>query len=149
MAAAAGERSPDVNGASELAVFGASASRIYRIMEYTQRVAIRTGLGESAFWILSALASERRHGYGLIEEVRRASNGEVVLKVATLYAVLERLERDGWATRDGEEVVDGRLRRYFRITDQGHATLAEELDRLESRGRYARFAIKTFKGATS
>ena len=46
-----------------------------------------------------------------------ALKGESELKVATLYAALERLEREGLVAVDGDEAVDGRLRRYFRLTD--------------------------------
>lgn len=92
----------------------------------------------STFWILLALAGGRRHGYAIIEEVRTLSDGRFVLKVPTLYAALDRLSRDGLVLDDGEEAVGGRLRRYFRITDEGTAQLAAEATRMVSDAQTAR-----------
>ncbi|WP_136709944.1 PadR family transcriptional regulator [Agromyces sp. H66] len=96
---------------------------------------------EPTFWTLVSLSGGRRHGYALMEEVRDASEGRVELKVATLYAVLERLQREGLVAADGDEVVDGRLRRYFRMTGLGEQSLAAELERMESAARLARVRL--------
>lgn len=93
---------------------------------------------EPTFWTLVSLSGGRRHGYALIQEVRDASDGRVELKVATLYAVLERLQREGLVAADGDEAVDGRLRRYFRITELGEQAVAAELERMEAAARLAR-----------
>lgn len=95
---------------------------------------------ETAFWILTALASGRRHGYALISEVERLSAGVVVLRVTTLYTSLERLERDGRIPSSGEEVVEGRARRY-EIADRGRDELATEADRLAARAAAARASM--------
>ena len=97
---------------------------------------------DSTFWILTALASERRHGYSLIQEIKALSHGELVVKVATLYGALDRLEKQGLVAPDGDEVVEGRLRRYFRITDEGSGRLAQELSRLEAKAARARTALR-------
>jgi DNA-binding PadR family transcriptional regulator len=81
---------------------------------------------EPTFLVLAALAGERRHGYGVIQEVERLSNGETRLRAGTLYATLDRLGHEGLVAPAGEEVVDGRLRRYYRLTAQGSATLGTE-----------------------
>lgn len=83
-------------------------------------------LTPSAFWILTVLASGRRHGYDILRETQTASEGRVSLKVATLYAALERLESEGSIRADGDEIVDGRARRYFVLTDQGASRLDAE-----------------------
>ena len=44
---------------------------------------------------------------------------------------------DGLVAADGEEVVDGRLRRYYRLTDDGAVELAAEVDRLRNRAEAA------------
>lgn len=98
-------------------------------------------LGETAFWILATLADERRHGYAIMREIERASGGEVSVKVATLYAALERLERTGWVSADGDEVVDGRARRYYRLTPAGLDRLSAEVRRIEARANAARASI--------
>ena len=62
--------------------------------------------------------------YGIMSDVARISDGRVRLRAGTLYAALDRLKADGMVSSDKEEVVDGRLRRYYRITDEGTAALA-------------------------
>ncbi len=76
-----------------------------------------------------------------MREIERASGGEVTVKVATLYAALERLERAGWVIVDGEEVVDGRARRYYRLTADGLERLTAEVRRIEARAHAARASI--------
>ena len=93
---------------------------------------------EPTFWVLTVLAAGRRHGYALIQETRDLSDGRVDLKVATLYAALERLGEQGLVEVDGDEVVDGRLRRYFRITALGTEQLEKQIQRFEANARQAR-----------
>ena len=64
---------------------------IFRQIEYSDRMA--TELRDSTFWILTVLSQGRRHGYALMQEARELSDGRVDLKVATLYAALDRLGR--------------------------------------------------------
>lgn len=97
-----------------------------------------TEMREPTFWVLTVLAAGRRHGYALINETRELSQGRVDLKVATLYAALDRLGEQGLVALDGDEVVDGRLRRYFRLTDAGAAALTEQITRIESNASQAR-----------
>lgn len=95
-------------------------------------------LNQSSFWILTALAGDRRHGYEILREAADASGGRVSLKVTTLYAALERLEREGLIRADGEEIVNGRARRYYRLTDEGAAALTAEVEALEVQAAVAR-----------
>lgn len=81
---------------------------------------------EPTFMVLAALADEQRHGYGIIQEVERLSNGKSLLRAGTLYATLDRLSQDGLVSVAGEEVVDGRMRRYYKLTAQGNEVLATE-----------------------
>ena len=87
-------------------------------------------LREPAFLILTALADEPQHGYGVIEQVRRISDGQVALQAGTLYAVIDRLREAGLIEVDREEVVQSRLRRYHKLTGPGARRLAEETARL-------------------
>jgi DNA-binding PadR family transcriptional regulator len=91
---------------------------------------VDTPLREPTFLILTALAGEPLHGYGLITEVAALSAGRVTLRPGTLYGALDRLSDDGLVTMDREEVVDGRLRRYYRLTGDGDATLRAETERM-------------------
>jgi len=95
-------------------------------------------LSPPAFWTLTVLATGRRHGYEIMREIAALSGGSVVVKATTLYAALDRLERDGLIVADGEEVVNGRARRYYRIAEDGTARLAIEAELLERSARAAR-----------
>ncbi|MGV9774560.1 PadR family transcriptional regulator [Streptosporangium sp. NPDC003464] len=85
---------------------------------------------EPTFLILTALAAGPQHGYGVITDVQEISDGRVRLRAGTLYAALDRLQSEGLVTADREEVVDGRLRRYYRLTGDGAGRLAAEAERL-------------------
>ncbi len=85
---------------------------------------------EPTFWILTALADQPRHGYGVMQHVATLSDGEVRLLAATLYAALDRLAVEGLVEVDREEKVDGRPRRYYRLTNEGGAALVKETQRL-------------------
>lgn len=98
---------------------------------------------EPTFWILTALAGGTHHGYALLESVEQLSAGAVHLKVPTLYAALDRLLKEGHIELDREEVVDGRTRRYFSLTDSGAASLQAEVDRMERSAARARRQLKT------
>jgi DNA-binding PadR family transcriptional regulator len=87
---------------------------------------------EPTFLILTALASGAQHGYGIMTDVARISDGRVRLRAGTLYAALDRLRTDGLVRSDKEEIVDGRLRRYYRITDEGTTRLAIEAEHLRA-----------------
>ncbi|HEX8006414.1 MAG TPA: helix-turn-helix transcriptional regulator [Trebonia sp.] len=79
-----------------------------------------------AFLVLTALADGPRHGYGIVREVTELSEGRVHLKIGSLYGLLDRLAADKLIEPDREEAHDGRLRRYYRLTQDGRLTLAEE-----------------------
>jgi DNA-binding PadR family transcriptional regulator len=87
---------------------------------------------EASFLILTALAGASRHGYGIMADVDRISGGRVRLRAGTLYAALDRLRVNGLVRVDREEVVDSRLRRYYRLTPEGARALAAEAARLQS-----------------
>jgi DNA-binding PadR family transcriptional regulator len=90
---------------------------------------------EPTFLVLTALAAEPQHGYAVIEDVRRITDGRVTLRAGTLYAVLDRLRGDGLIEVESEEVVQSRLRRYYRLTALGERRLADESARLLQRRR--------------
>jgi DNA-binding PadR family transcriptional regulator len=87
---------------------------------------------EATFLILTALAGEARHGYGITQEVGTLSGGRVRLLPGTLYAALDRLAAQGLVELDREEVIGGRLRRYYRLAADGLAALDGEAARLRS-----------------
>ena len=84
---------------------------------------------EATFLILTALAAGSQHGYGIITDVTEISGGRVRLRAGTLYTALDRLRADQLIAVDREEIVDNRLRRYYRLTDAGAALLEAETER--------------------
>ncbi|MBR3866325.1 MAG: helix-turn-helix transcriptional regulator [Butyricicoccus sp.] len=70
--------------------------------------------------VLAVVAREGTYGYKITQDVRQVME----VSDSTLYPVLRRLQRDGLlATYD--EAVDGRMRRYYRITPAGEVKLAQ------------------------
>lgn len=98
---------------------------------------------EPTFWILTALASEPKHGYAILASVEKLSNGSVKLKVPTLYAALDRLERESLISLHHEESVDGRLRRYFELSTEGRTALKDEISRMQDFAARASFQLGT------
>ncbi|MEU9162870.1 PadR family transcriptional regulator [Streptomyces sp. NPDC048424] len=95
----------------------------------------------TAFYVLTALADEPRHGYGIVRETETLSEGQVRLRMGTLYGVLDRLTAEGLIEPDREEVHRGRLRRYHRLTDSGEAALSAEARRMASGAQTAAHRI--------
>jgi DNA-binding PadR family transcriptional regulator len=103
-----------------------------------------SSMREPTFWILTALASGPRHGYGVIREAGALSGGRVTLQAGTLYAALDRLAAEGLVEVDREELVDGRTRRYYRLTDHGAQALSAETERLQASLNAATAQLKRF-----
>lgn len=115
----------------------------------TPTVGILAIMTEVTFWILTALAGGRQHGYAILRDVERLTEAEVSLRVTTLYATLERLERDGSVRRAGEETVDGRARRYYELTEYGRQAFVVETERLAARLRAAQSRLAEPRPAPS
>ncbi|MFD0202387.1 PadR family transcriptional regulator [Saccharothrix carnea] len=99
-------------------------------------------MSEQVFLVLTALAEEPLHGYAIVRAVDGLSEGRMRLRVGTLYGVLDRLVAEGLAERDREEVHQGRLRRYYRLTDAGVRALSAEVARLSANVRAASSVLR-------
>jgi DNA-binding PadR family transcriptional regulator len=97
---------------------------------------------EATYLILTALAAGSQHGYGIIADVTGISGGRVRLLPGTLYTALDRLRADGLICVDREEIVESRLRRYYRLTSEGENRLAEEAVRLQANATAALRRLK-------
>lgn len=95
----------------------------------------RPVLREPSYFVLAALLGGQLHGYVVIKRVAELSDGRVKLAAGSLYSVLDRLLGEGLVAAAGEEIVNGRARRYYRLTDEGRSVLAEEADRLARAAR--------------
>ncbi|MEV4630207.1 PadR family transcriptional regulator [Micromonospora sp. NPDC049523] len=90
---------------------------------------------EATYFILAALQGEPRHGYAIMKFAIDSSGGRVKLSTGTLYTALDRLNTAGLIETDRQEVVDGRARRYYRLTDTGRSALLTEAARLAEMSR--------------
>ncbi len=97
-------------------------------------------LSEVVWEVLLALADEDRHGYAVLLEVERRTEGNLRLLPGSLYRALNRLHRDGLV----EEVADRRAasadprRRVYRLTPRGRGVAAAEARRLAAKVEAAR-----------
>ncbi len=100
----------------------------------------------ATLYILLSLASEDLHGYGIMQEVARQSQGTYKLGPGTLYDNLQKLIQrkvvQELGRRPGDE--DPR-RRYYRLTSLGRDVLAAETDRLADVVRQARLRLQIAK----
>lgn len=99
-------------------------------------------LSPAALQILLSLAGEERHGYGIMQEIARQSNGRYKLGPGTLYDNLQKLMNG----RLIEETVNSSTgaesrRRYYRLTKTGRRVLAMEIARLEESIREAKLHL--------
>jgi PadR family transcriptional regulator len=101
---------------------------------------------ELRFLVLASLASGRQHGYGVLADIRKISGGAVTPPVATLYRTLDRLTADGLVSEDGNAVIGGRFRRYYRLTDAGAALLDEQVMLRQATLKVARQRLKARAG---
>ncbi len=76
--------------------------------------------------VLAILAEGEGYGYAILKRVRELSRGRMEWTDGMLYPVLHRLERLGHIEAEWEVAETGRRRKYYRITEQGRAQLAEE-----------------------
>ncbi len=106
-------------------------------------------MSEQAFFVLTALVGQPRHGYGIVGDVADLSDGRVQLKVGTLYGVLDRLVADGLVEPDREEIANGRLRRYYRLTERGRDALAVEAARQAANARAATKRLQAWRPGTA
>lgn len=103
---------------------------------------------EPTFLILTALADGPRHGYGIVQEVGTLSGGRVTLLTGTLYTALDRLSAEGLVEHDHDEPVDGRVRRYYRLTADGLAALTAETARMRQLTAAAEARIRAVRPRT-
>jgi DNA-binding PadR family transcriptional regulator len=75
--------------------------------------------------VLAILAEGESYGYAILKRVRELSDGELEWTDGMLYPLLQRLHRLSYVTTEWRTPPEGRRRRYYAMTDGGHAALAE------------------------
>jgi DNA-binding PadR family transcriptional regulator len=96
------------------------------------------------FQVLVALADGEKHGYAIIKEVARRTDGKVRLRAGTLYASIKRLVTDGLIEETAERpdpALDDERRRYYRLTGRGRAVAVAETERLAETLTQARLKL--------
>lgn len=118
-------------------------------MVTTEEIAPFLPLSPATLHILLTLAAEDRHGYGIMQEIARQSEGRYKLGPGTLYDNLQKLMNQGMveeAPRRSAE--DDPRRRYYRLTRFGRGVLSAEVARLEGVVRQARLHLRTPRRAS-
>ena len=90
-------------------------------------------LTPAVFHILLALADGESHGYGIMQDVERFTNGETRLGPGTLYRSIQRMLVDGLIeelTISLHDETDEDRRRYYRLTPKGRSVATREAERL-------------------
>ncbi|MBD2754339.1 PadR family transcriptional regulator [Spirosoma validum] len=81
--------------------------------------------------VLQLLAQQgRMYGYEITQAVEERTGGELTLTFGALYPVLHKLEAEGLLITQSQE-VDGRLRKYYRLTPTGSATAIRKASEFE------------------
>jgi len=99
--------------------------------------------GSLPLLILHILSHEESHGYEIARTIKDTSEGVLDYKEGTLYPTLHTMEKQGLVTSNTQK-INGRKRRYYRITQQGREMLAAEH---EEWTRYA-YAVNRVLGTT-
>ena len=87
------------------------------------------------FQVLIALADGEKHGYAVIKEVARRTDGAIHLSAGTLYTLIRRFVQDGVIAESNarpDAALDDERRRYYRLTEFGREVARAEADRMET-----------------
>lgn len=103
-------------------------------------------LSAATFYILLALSDEDRHGYGIMQEVARQSEGRYKLGPGTFYDNLEKLIDHGIVKEvPRKSANDDPRRHYYRLTGFGRSLFLAEVSRLDSVVREAKVRLRGAK----
>src|SRR5205085_3952228 len=78
------------------------------------------------FYILLSLATNERHGYDIMKQVEKDSEGKVKLGPGTLYGAIKRMLEEKLIF---EIDTDHARRKYYKLTEKGRAIFNNELQR--------------------
>jgi transcriptional regulator len=76
--------------------------------------------------ILQTLVGGAKHGYGIVEHLRLASDDVLSIGESALYPALQRLLLNGWVKAEWGTSENKRRARYYTLTARGHKQLAAE-----------------------
>lgn len=90
---------------------------------------------EPTYYVLASLLDGPLHGYAIIKRSEELSGGRVRLATGTLYTALDRLAAEGHVQLVSEEIINGRARRSYGLTDPGASALQVEAARMAEAAR--------------
>jgi PadR family transcriptional regulator PadR len=75
--------------------------------------------------------NEQMYGYEITQKVKEVSGGDIMLTEGALYPALHKLEADG-LLETSTEIVDGRARKYYRLTEEGGKEVTSKMNEAEA-----------------
>jgi PadR family transcriptional regulator, regulatory protein PadR len=89
--------------------------------------------------VLRALSWGPQHGYGVVQWIKRTTDGTLDIEDGALYPALHRLERRGWIGAEWGWSENNRRAKYYELTVEGRRQLRRELT------SWARFSEAVWK----
>jgi DNA-binding PadR family transcriptional regulator len=108
---------------------------------HTEALPDEAAVTPAIFHIMLVLAEGAAHGYAIMGDIERLTDGRMRLGPGTLYRSLQRMEVEGLVEEVGlqrEDAPDDERRRYYRLTRAGRRVAHAEAERLASLVRLAR-----------
>ena len=87
--------------------------------------------GSAGMLILHLLEEKEMYGYEITDVLEQRSDSTFAFKAGTLYPLLHSLEQSGYVTSRESEAENGRMRKYYSITDDGRKFLKSKSDEWE------------------
>jgi DNA-binding PadR family transcriptional regulator len=97
---------------------------------------------DATYYTLAVLLDGPSHGYAVLQRVKEMTGGKVSLTTGTLYGTIDRLVDEGLIRRAGSDIVRGRARQYFEITDKGSGAVQLEAERLAQAAKAVQKAMR-------
>ncbi len=88
-------------------------------------------LTESYYYILLCLYNQPNHGYGIMQEAEKLSEGTVKIGSGTMYGATSNMMKKGWIRETLSNNPDDRRKRLYELTQEGRRILEEEIARLK------------------
>jgi PadR family transcriptional regulator PadR len=123
---------------AQIDMFFRFAPRLVMCNSITYDVQVNIPLNEMrmpTYYVLASLLDGPLHGYAIMKRTAELSDGRVRLATGTLYQALDRLTAEGRVELVREEIVNGRVRRSYGLTDSGIAELRAEASRMAAAAR--------------
>lgn len=88
-------------------------------------------LTESYYYILLCLYNKPNHGYGIMQDTERLSEGAVKIGSGTMYGATSNMMKKGWIREIISQNPDDKRKRLYELTQEGRKVLEAEITRLK------------------